>query len=167
MKGCLDLASLGSRFAGRVAQMGAGHGDPELLTLKAVRMLQAADVIFFDDGLSKDILELARREAERLTVSLSGAGAQRKTVLESMIGLAEAGKQIVRLRLEDPLHSDSAQCEITALRQAGINVQLVAGVAVPQGKGSKGLTADPGKLAPTCQTARMGAATSRLFDVVV
>ena len=55
-------------MTGRVTLVGAGPGDPELLTLKAVRVLQAADVILFDDLVSDAVLDLARREAKRILV---------------------------------------------------------------------------------------------------
>jgi uroporphyrin-III C-methyltransferase/precorrin-2 dehydrogenase/sirohydrochlorin ferrochelatase len=110
---------------GRVTLVGAGPGDAELLTLKAVRALQAADVILFDEEVSAEVLELARREAKRLLV---GEHARLDTHA-LMIKLARRGKHVVRLVSGDPADMPDAITELTGLEAAGIPVAIVRGVA--------------------------------------
>ncbi len=83
---------------GRVTIVGAGPGDAELLTLKAVRALQAADVILFDEWIPDDVLELARREARRVPVAPSVKGRSR-----DIAALVGEGKRVVRLRSGNPM----------------------------------------------------------------
>ncbi|MDR3475139.1 MAG: siroheme synthase CysG [Devosia sp.] len=116
--------------AGRVTLVGAGPGDAELLTLKAVRALQAADVILFDDLVSPEVLELARREARRLLVGKRGrrASCKQEDINALMLSLARQGKNVVRLKAGDPMIFGRAGEEIAALRDAGIAVEVVPGV---------------------------------------
>ncbi len=107
---------------GTVTLVGAGPGDAELLTLKAMRALQAADVILFDDLVSDEILERARREAKRMLCRDEDATAL-------MLRLARQGKQVVRLISGDPLAASDAGGEIAALAAAGIPVGIVPGIA--------------------------------------
>jgi uroporphyrin-III C-methyltransferase/precorrin-2 dehydrogenase/sirohydrochlorin ferrochelatase len=94
-----------SSGGGRVTLVGAGPGDAELLTLKAVRALQAADVILFDDLVSSEVLELARREAKRMLVGKRGGrtSCRQEDINETMVKLAKAGKRVVRLKSGDPM----------------------------------------------------------------
>ncbi len=116
--------------SGRVTLVGAGPGDAELLTLKAVRALQSADVILYDDLVSDDVLELARREAKRMMVGKRG---QRESCSQGdintlMIKLARQGKHVVRLKSGDPMVFGRAGEEIEQLEQAGIAVAAVPGI---------------------------------------
>ncbi len=121
--------------AGSVILVGAGPGDPELLTLRAVRALQSADVILFDDRVSADILDFARREAKKLLVGNAGHKASRQREdIDTLISLAKAGRRIVRLIAGDPAMSDRAGEEIAACRAAGVPVDVVPGIAAPVGK---------------------------------
>lgn len=115
---------------GRVTLVGAGPGEAELLTLKAVRALQAADVILFDDLVSEDVLELARREAKRMMVGKRGgrASTRQTDINDLMIDLARGGKSIVRLKSGDPTVFGRAGEEIECLRAAGIEVTIVPGI---------------------------------------
>ncbi|MDS7595001.1 siroheme synthase CysG [Agrobacterium tumefaciens] len=115
---------------GQVTLVGAGPGDAELLTLKAVRALQAADVIMFDDLVSDDVLELARREAKRMLVGKRGGreSCKQEDINETMIRLAKAGKRVVRLKSGDPMIFGRAGEEIAALRAENINVEVVPGI---------------------------------------
>ena len=90
---------------GSVTLVGAGPGDPELLTLRAVRALQSADVILFDDLVSPDVLEFARREAKKMLVGKTGHGPSCKQdeINDLMVGLAKAGRRVVRLKGGDPM----------------------------------------------------------------
>lgn len=121
--------SSGQRTAGRVSVVGAGPGDAELLTLKAVRALQAADVILFDDEIPADVLELARREARRVSVGGSYSRA-RNNIVAMAVELAIAGKRVVRLISGDPASSFSAGAEIADLRHEAIFVEVIRGVSV-------------------------------------
>lgn len=120
---------------GRVTLVGAGPGDPELLTLKAVRSLQTATVILYDDLVGPDILELARREATRIAVGKAGRGPSCKQVdiNAQMIALALSGERVVRLKGGDPLVFGRATEEIDACRAAGIPVSIVPGISAAQG----------------------------------
>lgn len=119
---------------GSVALVGAGPGDPELLTLRAVRALQAADVILFDDRVSHAVLDFARREARRIPVGEAGFGsAQRPADVGALIvGLAKQGERVVRLTGGDPLINGGAAEEIAACKAAGISVVVVRGVGAAQ-----------------------------------
>jgi uroporphyrin-III C-methyltransferase/precorrin-2 dehydrogenase/sirohydrochlorin ferrochelatase len=108
-----DLASLlaltrtqaAAAEAGSVTLVGAGPGDPELLTLKAVRALQSADVILFDALVDRDVLEFARREAKKMLVGKTGYGPSCKQdeINALMVALAHQGKRVVRLKGGDPM----------------------------------------------------------------
>lgn len=115
---------------GRVTLVGAGPGDAELLTLKAVRALQAADVILFDDLVSEDVLELARREAKRLMVGKRGgrASCAQDDINDLMTRLALQGKHVVRLKSGDPMIFGRAGEEIEHLESAGVPVDVVPGI---------------------------------------
>lgn len=115
---------------GHVTLVGAGPGDAELLTLKAMRALQSADVILFDDLVSDEVLELARREARRMMVGKRGgrASCRQEDINALMIKLAKRGKRIVRLKSGDPMVFGRAGEEIAALDAAGIPVSVVPGI---------------------------------------
>ncbi len=115
---------------GRVTLVGAGPGDADLLTLRAVRALQAADVILFDDLVSDEVLELARREAKRILVGKrAGRPSCRQDEIEAlMVKLAKAGRHVVRLKSGDPSIFGRAGEEIERLRAEGIAVEMVPGI---------------------------------------
>jgi uroporphyrin-III C-methyltransferase/precorrin-2 dehydrogenase/sirohydrochlorin ferrochelatase len=125
-----QIASRPSGAVGRVTLVGAGPGDAELLTLKAVRALQAAEVILFDDLVSEDVLELARREAKRLMVGKRGgrASCAQEEINDLMTRLALQGKHVVRLKSGDPMIFGRAGEEIEHLESAGIPVDVVPGI---------------------------------------
>lgn len=117
--------------SGRVTLVGAGPGDADLLTIKAVRALQSADVILFDDLVSGEVLELARREAKRMLV---GKRAQRESCAQDeinalMLTLARQGKHVVRLKSGDPMVFGRAGEEIEMLERHGIAVSVVPGIS--------------------------------------
>jgi uroporphyrin-III C-methyltransferase/precorrin-2 dehydrogenase/sirohydrochlorin ferrochelatase len=124
-----------TRHQGRVTLVGAGPGDPELLTLKAVRALQSATVILYDDLVGPEILELARREAKRVAVGKTGRGpsCRQDDINARMVALAQAGETVVRLKGGDPLVFGRATEEIDACRSAGIEVSIVPGISAAQG----------------------------------
>jgi len=115
---------------GKVTLVGAGPGDAELLTLKAVRALQAADVILFDDLVSDDVLEFSRREAKKMLVGKRGGrtSCKQDDINEMMIKFARSGKNVVRLKSGDPVIFGRAGEEITALETLGIPVSIIPGI---------------------------------------
>ena len=115
---------------GRVTLVGAGPGEAELLTLKAVRALQAADVILFDDLVSDDILELARREAKRMLVGKRAAreSCKQEDINRLMVQFAKAGKHVVRLKSGDVSVFGRAGEELDELRRENIPVAIVPGI---------------------------------------
>ncbi|MBV9970755.1 MAG: uroporphyrinogen-III C-methyltransferase, partial [Xanthobacteraceae bacterium] len=101
----LALTRTSPAGAGRVTLVGAGPGNPELLTLRAVRALHGADVILFDDLVGPDILDFARREAKKMLVGKTGYGpsCKQEEINALMVSLARVGKQVVRLKGGDPM----------------------------------------------------------------
>jgi uroporphyrin-III C-methyltransferase / precorrin-2 dehydrogenase / sirohydrochlorin ferrochelatase len=124
---------------GSVTLVGAGPGDPELLTLRAVRALQAADVILFDDLVSGEVLDFARREARKLLVGKTGhaPSCKQDDINALMVNLAKQGKRVVRLKGGDPLIFGRAAEEIAACRAADIAVDIVPGISAAQGAAAK------------------------------
>ena len=129
-----DTAEVGS-----VALVGAGPGDAELLTLRAVRALQSADVILIDDLVSPQVLDFARREAKKMLVGKTGHGpaCKQSEINDLMIKLARSGKRVVRLKGGDPLIFGRAGEEISACRAADIPIEVVPGISAAQGAASR------------------------------
>lgn len=127
---------------GRVTLVGAGPGDPELLTLKAVRALQSATVILYDHLVGADVLELARREATRVPVGKSGHGpsCKQSDINAQMVELALAGESVVRLKGGDPMIFGRATEEIDACRAAGVEISVIPGISAAQGAAASLLT---------------------------
>jgi len=124
---------------GSVTLVGAGPGDPELLTLRAVRALQSADVILFDDLVSRDVLDFARREARKLLVGKTGFGpsCKQEDINALMVSLAQQGKRVVRLKGGDPLIFGRAGEELDACKEANIAVEIVPGITAAQGAAAR------------------------------
>lgn len=116
--------------AGSVALVGAGPGDSELLTLKAVRVLQSADVVLFDALVSDGVLDLVRHEARCLAVGKRGgrASCRQQDINDLMVKLARQGKRVVRLKAGDPTIFGRAGEEIAQLEAAGIPFEIVPGI---------------------------------------
>lgn len=115
---------------GRVALIGCGPGDPDLLTLKAVQRLQEADVLVVDRLVNPAILEYARRDAERIYVGKTpgGASTSQEQINRILVREATAGKVVARLKGGDPLIFGRAAEEMAALQAAHIEVEVVPGV---------------------------------------
>ena len=124
---------------GRVLLVGSGPGDPELLTVKALRALRTADVVLFDTLVAKPILALIGERAERVHVGKKGYGDTRPQdeINARMIALARAGKFVVRLKSGDPLIFGRAGEEIEACRAAGVPVEVVPGITSAQGAAAR------------------------------
>ncbi len=133
------FAEAATTETGIVLLVGAGPGDPELLTLRAVRALQSADVILYDDLVSTEVLEFARREAKTMLVGKSGGGpsCKQEDINALMVGLAKAGRRVVRLKGGDPTIFGRAGEEIDACRTAGIPVEVVPGITAAQAAASR------------------------------
>jgi uroporphyrin-III C-methyltransferase len=115
---------------GTVYLVGAGPGDPGLLTLRALRLLETADVILSDDLVSDEILSLAHAGAEVTPVG-KRCGQPRITQAEIhvlMLEAARAGRSVLRLKSGDPLIFGRAGEEIAALREAGVPFEIVPGI---------------------------------------
>ena len=125
----VDTASATSS-RGHVTFVGAGPGDAELLTLKAVRALQAADVILFDDLISDEVLELARREAKRILVGKRAGrpSCQQHEINGLMAKLAGTGRHVVRLKSGDAMIFGRAGEEIAELERHRIAYSVVPGI---------------------------------------
>jgi uroporphyrin-III C-methyltransferase/precorrin-2 dehydrogenase/sirohydrochlorin ferrochelatase len=135
-----EVKGLGSAVeTGSVTLVGAGPGDPELLTLRAVRALQSADVILFDDLVSRDVLDFARREARKLLVGKTGFGpsCKQEDINALMVSLASQGKRVVRLKGGDPLIFGRAGEELDACHAAGLAVEIVPGISAAQGAAAR------------------------------
>ena len=124
---------------GEVILVGAGPGDPELLTLKAVRALQRADVVLFDSLVSPEILELAQATSNKLCVGKRGGrkSCRQDDINAMMIKLAKQGKNVVRLKSGDPMIFGRAGEEIAILKDAGIEVEIVPGITAAMAAASQ------------------------------
>jgi uroporphyrin-III C-methyltransferase/precorrin-2 dehydrogenase/sirohydrochlorin ferrochelatase len=107
--------------------------------LRAVRALQSADVILFDDLVSRDVLDFARREARKMLVGKTGFGpsCKQSDINELMVSLAKQGKRVVRLKGGDPLIFGRASEEIDACKDANIAVEIVPGITAAQGAAAR------------------------------
>jgi uroporphyrin-III C-methyltransferase / precorrin-2 dehydrogenase / sirohydrochlorin ferrochelatase len=120
---------------GRVTLVGAGPGDPDLLTIKALRALQDADVVFYDELVSPEILDRARRDAARVPVGrrVGKPGIGQDAINRLLIDAAKSGQRTVRLKGGDPFVFGRGGEEIEALRQAGVAYSVVPGITAGLG----------------------------------
>ncbi len=120
--------------SGEVVLVGAGPGDPELLTLKGLRALQDADVILHDRLVSEAVLDLARRDATRINVGkLPGGSGSQAAIHALMIEHAGQGKRVVRLKGGDPMIFGRGGEELEVLARAGIPFSVIPGITAASG----------------------------------
>jgi uroporphyrin-III C-methyltransferase/precorrin-2 dehydrogenase/sirohydrochlorin ferrochelatase len=120
---------------GSVTLVGAGPGDPDLLTIKALRALQDADVVFYDELVSPEVLDRARRDAVRISVGrrVGKPGIGQAAINRLMIEASSAGQRAVRLKGGDPFVFGRGGEEVEALRQAGVAYSVVPGISAALG----------------------------------
>lgn len=125
-------------LTGSVYLVGAGPGDPELLTLKALRLIQAAQVVVHDNLVGKDILEMIPAGVERIYVGKKASNhvLPQEEISALLLRLAREGKRVVRLKGGDPFVFGRGGEEMEVLLAAGISVEIVPGITAALGAGA-------------------------------
>ncbi|MDB5642217.1 MAG: uroporphyrin-III C-methyltransferase [Hyphomicrobiales bacterium] len=163
----LDTDAAAGPARGSVVLVGAGPGDPDLLTVKAVRALQSADVVLYDDLVSPRTVNAARREATRIAVGKRGykPSCTQEDITALIVSLAREGKRVVRLKGGDPMIFGRAGEEIAGVLAAGVPLEIIPGVTAAAGAAaSLGLSLTERETARRVQFITAHARNGRLPD---